>query len=95
MPLPIQSKHSLWRQKCLSVYRLIRLQILVDNAMESQFCGQHELTQPPWIRAREYLRRNTFHMLDLYFVVRGEILGFTKDELLRNHLSRTLSLIKN
>ena len=37
-----------------------------------------------------------FHMLDLYFVVRGEILGFTKDELLRNHLSRTLSfIIKN
>ena len=30
-----------------------------------------------------------------YFVVRGEILGFTKDELLRKHLSRTFSLIKN
>ncbi len=30
-----------------------------------------------------------------YFVVRGEILGFTKDELLRRHLSRMFSLIKN
>ena len=30
-----------------------------------------------------------------YFVVRGEILGFTKDELLRKHLSRMFSLIKN
>ncbi len=31
----------------------------------------------------------------LYFVVRGEILGFTKDKLLRKHLSRMFSLIKN
>ena len=30
-----------------------------------------------------------------YFVVRGEILGFTKDELLRKRLPRTLSSIKN
>ena len=30
-----------------------------------------------------------------YFVVRGEILGFTKDELLRKHLPRMFSLIKN
>ncbi len=30
-----------------------------------------------------------------YFVVRGEILGFTKDELLRKHLSRMFSSIKN
>ncbi len=30
-----------------------------------------------------------------YFIVRGEILGFMKDELLRKHLSRTPSLIKN
>ena len=30
-----------------------------------------------------------------YFVARGEILGFTKDELLRKHLSRMSSLIKN
>jgi len=30
-----------------------------------------------------------------YLVVRGEILGFTKDELLRKHLSRMFSLIKN
>ena len=28
-----------------------------------------------------------------YFVVRGEILGFTKDELLRKHLPRMFSLI--
>ena len=30
-----------------------------------------------------------------YSVVRGEILGFMKDELLRKHLPRILSLIKN
>ena len=30
-----------------------------------------------------------------YFVVRGDILGFTKDELLRKHLPRMFSLIKN
>ena len=31
----------------------------------------------------------------LYSVVRGEILGFTEDELLRKHLPRMFSLIKN
>ncbi len=30
-----------------------------------------------------------------YSVVRGEILGFPEDELLRKHLSRMFSLIKN
>jgi hypothetical protein len=30
-----------------------------------------------------------------YFVARGEILGFPKDELLRKHLRRMFSLIKN
>ncbi len=30
-----------------------------------------------------------------YFVVRGEILGSMKDELLRKHLPRMFSLIKN
>ena len=30
-----------------------------------------------------------------YFVVRGEILGFTKDEQLRKHLPRVFSLMKN
>ncbi len=30
-----------------------------------------------------------------YFDVRGEILGFSKDELLRKHLPRMFSLIKN
>ncbi len=30
-----------------------------------------------------------------YFIVRGEILGFLKDELLRKHLPRMFSLIKN
>ena len=30
-----------------------------------------------------------------YFDVRGEILGFSKDELLRKHLSKMFSLIKN
>jgi len=31
----------------------------------------------------------------LYFVARGEILGFTKDKHMRKHLSRMFSLIKN
>ena len=31
----------------------------------------------------------------LYFVVRGEILGFTKDEKLRKYMPRVFSLIKN
>ena len=30
-----------------------------------------------------------------YLIVRGEILGFRKDELVRKHLPRTFSLIKN
>ena len=30
-----------------------------------------------------------------YSVARGEILGFTEDELMRKHLSRTCPLIKN
>ena len=30
-----------------------------------------------------------------YLLVRGEILGFKKDELLRKHLPRMFSLIKN
>ena len=30
-----------------------------------------------------------------YSIVRGEILGFTEDELLRKHLPRMFSLIKN
>jgi hypothetical protein len=30
-----------------------------------------------------------------YFVVRGEILGFTNDELMRKHSARMFSLIKN
>ncbi len=30
-----------------------------------------------------------------YFIVRGEILGFMKDELLRKHLSKMFSLIKD
>ena len=30
-----------------------------------------------------------------YFIVRGEILGFMKDEQLRKHLPRIFSLIKN
>ena len=31
----------------------------------------------------------------LYSIVRGEILGFLEDELLRKHLPRMFSLIKN
>ncbi len=31
----------------------------------------------------------------LYFIVRGEILGFMKDKLMRKHSSRIFSLTKN
>ena len=31
----------------------------------------------------------------LYFMARGEILGFMEDKLLRKHLSKMFSLIKN
>ncbi len=31
----------------------------------------------------------------LYLIVRGEILGFIKDKLMRKHLPRMFSLIKN
>ena len=31
----------------------------------------------------------------LYLIVRGEILGFVKDKLLRKHLPKMFSLIKN
>ena len=32
---------------------------------------------------------------DWYFIVRGEILGFMKDQLMRKHFTRMFSLIKN
>ena len=32
---------------------------------------------------------------DSYLIVRGEILGFLKDELMRKHFTRMFSLIKN
>ena len=54
------------------------------------------------IRLRYYfvgLRTKVMMNMDswgyLYFLVRGEILRFTKDKLLRKHLPRMFSLIKN
>lgn len=32
---------------------------------------------------------------DLYLIVRGEILGFLKDKLVRKHFTKMFSLIKN
>ena len=47
-----------------------------------------------WFRQRATMvNRNSWGYS--YFIARGEILGFMKDELVRKHLSRMLSLIKN
>ena len=44
-------------------------------------------------RARVTINRDSWG--HSYLIVRGEILGFVKDELLRKHLPRMFSLIKN
>ena len=45
------------------------------------------------LRTKVMMNRDSWGYL--YFVVRGEILRFTKDKLLRKHLPRMFSLIKN
>ena len=45
------------------------------------------------LRAEVMINRNSWG--HSYLTVRGEILGFVKDELLRKHLPRMFSLIKN
>ena len=48
-----------------------------------------------FVGLRTKVMMNTDSWGYLYFVVRGEILRFTKDKLLRKHLPRMFSLIKN
>ena len=50
-----------------------------------------------WPVGRPMLRtvRGCYSRGHSYFIVRGEILGFMKDEQLRKHLPRMFSLIKN
>ena len=45
------------------------------------------------LRTRVMINRDSWGYS--YLLVRGEILGFRKDELLRKHLPRMFSLIKN
>ncbi len=45
------------------------------------------------LRAGEMINRDSWGYL--YSIVRGEILGFLEDELLRKHLTRMFSFIKN
>ncbi len=45
------------------------------------------------LRTREMINRDSWGYS--YSIVRGEILGFLEDELLRKHLARMFSLIKN
>ncbi len=45
-----------------------------------------------WLRAKVMINRDSWGCS--YLIVRGEILGFNKDEQLRKHLPRMFSLIK-
>ncbi len=45
-----------------------------------------------WLRAKVMINRDSWGYS--YLIVRGEILGFIKDEQLRKHLPRMFSLIK-
>ncbi len=45
-----------------------------------------------WLRAKVMINRDSWGYS--YLIVRGEILGFIKDEHLRKHLPRMFSLIK-
>ncbi len=45
-----------------------------------------------WLRAEVMINRDSWGYS--YLIVRGEILGFIKDEQLRKHLPRMFSLIK-
>ncbi len=46
-----------------------------------------------WLLNRVMINRDSWG--HLYLIVRGEILGFIKDKLMRKHLPRMFSLIKN
>jgi hypothetical protein len=46
-----------------------------------------------WLRTKVMINRDSWGYS--YSAVRGEILGFVEDELLRKHLPRMFSLIKN
>ena len=46
-----------------------------------------------WLRTEVMINRDSWGYS--YLTVRGEILGFAKDEPLRKHLPRMFSLIKN
>ena len=46
-----------------------------------------------WLRTEVMINRDSWGYS--YLTVRGEILGFVKDEQLRKHLPRMFSLIKN
>ncbi len=46
-----------------------------------------------WLRTEVMIKRDSWGYP--YLTVRGEILGFVKDERLRKHLPRMFSLIKN
>ena len=46
-----------------------------------------------WLEAKVMINRDSWGYS--YLIVRGEILGFMKDELMRKHLPRMFSLIKN
>ncbi len=45
-----------------------------------------------WLRAKVMINRDSWGYS--YLIVRGEILGFIKDEQLRKHLPKMFSLIK-
>ncbi len=45
-----------------------------------------------WLRAKVMINRDSWGYS--YLIVRGEILGFIKDEQLRKHLPRMFSLIE-
>ncbi len=45
-----------------------------------------------WLRAKVMINRDSWGYS--YLIVRGEILGFIKEEQLRKHLPRMFSLIK-
>lgn len=46
-----------------------------------------------WLRHESKVKRDSWGYS--YSIVRGEILGFMEDELVRRHLPRMFSLIKN
>ena len=65
-------------------------------AVECVSMEQHDRTLVPfcWFaHHKAMLNRDSWG--HSHSVVRGEILGFTEDELLRKHLPRMFSLIKN